>query len=370
MLEKDKTKEKKFAIVTTTINNPTLLDDYAADSLNSGYGNLSFIVVGDKKTDPAAKGFVNGLNEKYPFEFIYMDPNDQISYLKKYPSLETFLPWNCVQRRNVGILYAYEKKADIIITIDDDNFIAVPGFLDGHALVDSQNDIKHLKSDSKWLNICDFLEDKNEREFFVRGFPISERKMSRLPKYECQLNRKVVVNGGLWLGDPDIDAITRLTSPIDVYKYSRNDNFALDKDVWCPFNSQNTALSSEVIPAYFLSPHIGRFDDIWASYFVKRVADYFNHSIAFGFPLVKQERNDHNLWNDLELELFGNKNTERLVEWMRSAKITGNTYKDVSLSLINEIKDKFMNSDDLTTEERESFEKFIEGYSIWINLFR
>jgi hypothetical protein len=35
---------------------------------------------------------------------------------------------------------------------------------------------------------------------------------------------------------------------------------------WCPFNSQNTALHRDLIPAYVLSPLIGRMDDIWARY--------------------------------------------------------------------------------------------------------
>ena len=35
-----------------------------------------------------------------------------------------------------------------------------------------------------------------------------------------------------------------------------------------PFN-QNTFLSRNVIPDYFLFPHIGRMDDIWASYYLE-----------------------------------------------------------------------------------------------------
>ena len=61
--------DKKFSIVTTTINNPTLLDDYAKDCDASSYKNVSFIVVGDKKTDINAESFVESLNKKYPFEF-------------------------------------------------------------------------------------------------------------------------------------------------------------------------------------------------------------------------------------------------------------------------------------------------------------
>ena len=56
---------KKFSIVTTTINNPVLLDDYANDCTNHDYKNVSFIVIGDKKTDKQAKPYVESLNDKF-----------------------------------------------------------------------------------------------------------------------------------------------------------------------------------------------------------------------------------------------------------------------------------------------------------------
>lgn len=360
---------KKFSIVTTTINNPTLLDDYAKDCESSNYRNISFVVVGDKKTDRDAEGFVKSLSKKYPFEFKYFNPDDQDLFLKDYPKLLKFLPWNCVQRRNVGMLYAYDQGADVIITIDDDNFLAEPGYIEGHKNVGSNDKIPMLKTPSSWINICDYLEDKNKREFFARGYPISERKDSRVIKEENIKEKKIVVNGGLWLGDPDIDAITRLTNPIDVTKYIRNDNFALDNDMWCPFNSQNTAIAREAIPSYFLSPHIGRFDDIWGSYFLKRVADHFDHVVSFGFPLVKQERNDHNLWHDLDLELFGNQNTETFVGWLRSIQPIGETYYDASLNLLNELNKKLNEEHQLNDDEKNAFLKFFEGYKVWLSCF-
>lgn len=360
---------KKFSIVTTTINNPVLLDDYANDCTNHDYKNVSFIVIGDKKTDKQAKPYVESLNDKFNYDFQYFDVEKQNNYLEKYPELLNFLPWNCVQRRNVGILFAYENNSDVIITIDDDNFIEREGYLDGHQNVGSTISLPVLETSSSWLNICDFLTDKNSREFFARGYPISERQISRAKKIESTKSKKVIVNGGLWLGDPDIDAITRLTNPIDVTGYIRDDNFALEKNTWCPFNSQNTAIAREAIPSYFLSPHIGRFDDIWASYFTKRVADYFDDAISFGFPLVKQDRNDHNLWHDLELEIFGNQNTETFVGWLRSIQLTGKTYYDVSLNLLNELDKKLDEDHRLSNDDKNAFLKFFEGYRVWLSCF-
>jgi hypothetical protein len=62
----------------------------------------------------------------------------------------------------------------------------------------------------------------------------------------------VVVNAGLWLGDPDVDAVTRICNDINAEQYTREQSFALARGTWCPFNSQNTALWRGVIPAYCL----------------------------------------------------------------------------------------------------------------------
>lgn len=99
---------------------------------------------------------------------------------------------------------------------------------------------------------------------------------------------RAVVNAGLWLDDPDVDAITRLCNDIVATefdarpacfcavhcllaltfwsRYTRDSSYVMANGTWCPFNSQNTALHRDLIPAYVLSPLIGRMDDIWARY--------------------------------------------------------------------------------------------------------
>ena len=36
-----------------------------------------------------------------------------------------------------------------------------------------------------------------------------------------------------------------------------------------PFNSQNTFLKGSLLKDYFMFPHIGRMDDIWAAYYLQ-----------------------------------------------------------------------------------------------------
>ena len=58
-----------------------------------------------------------------------MGVEEQDKYMEKYPKFKNYLPWNCLQRRDVAILKAYDNGADIIILIDDDNFLASEDYI-------------------------------------------------------------------------------------------------------------------------------------------------------------------------------------------------------------------------------------------------
>jgi hypothetical protein len=78
----------------------------------------------------------------------------------QYPEFDAHLPWRCIQRRNVSILYAYEQGCDVIIAIDDDNYV-LPGtdFVGTHVAGLTLHDTPSLASSSGWLNVCKFLKD-------------------------------------------------------------------------------------------------------------------------------------------------------------------------------------------------------------------
>ena len=48
-------------------------------------------------------------------EFIYRQKTRKID--KKLD----LIGWNCIQRRNFGILYAWKNNADVVAVVDDDN---------------------------------------------------------------------------------------------------------------------------------------------------------------------------------------------------------------------------------------------------------
>jgi len=72
--------------------------------------------------------------------------------------------------------------------------------------------------------------------------------------------------------------------PLVVRGFSRKwpgSNIALYPGTWSPFDSQNTALMRDAVPAYFLSPYTARYDDIWGSYIVTRIAEHFGDVVSY-----------------------------------------------------------------------------------------
>src|SRR3984957_19044594 len=93
----------KKVIVTTTINPPT-----EAIKKFEAMTDWELVVIGDLKTPKDYK-----LNHG-----IYVTPEEQEKYDKE---LSDAIGWNCIQRRNFGLLWAHDMKADIVAVVDDDN---------------------------------------------------------------------------------------------------------------------------------------------------------------------------------------------------------------------------------------------------------
>lgn len=358
----------KTAIVTTTIFVPRLLSAYARDAKKHGHVPI-FVVIGDKKTPPETEDFCKKLGKSSGFSVEYFSPDRQESYLKKFPALKRHLLWNSIQRRNIGILYAYSSGCETIITIDDDNFLVSDDFIGGHQVVGTRLcDV--VSSSTKWMNVCRLLKERHGRDFYHRGFPLERR----LPNEKWKITRqkvRPVVNAGLWLGDPDVDAIERLyhvADPTDAISYRGKRNVSPAKGIWTPFNSQNTALRRDAIPAYFLSPYIGRYDDIWAAYLIKRIADHLGDSIVFGEPLVRQERNPHNYWKDLDSERAGHAHTLRFVDALSTIELKGKTYAACYAEIAANLPAAFK-MQSINDQEQRFLGKFFEGMRIWRDTF-
>lgn len=280
----------KKIIVTTTIHSPTkAILEFCKKA------DWNFIIVGDLKTPH--KDYEQ-LMLIYP-NLTYLSPSKQE---QKYKELSNAIGWNCIQRRNIGFIEAYNQGADIIASVDDDN---IPLDNWGKNIVVG----KEIEIDTYIPkgNVFDPLSITKDNYLWHRGFPIQCLKEKNILMKKI-IKRKVLVQADLWNGDPDIDAIARLTFKPEV-------NYDYIKSFYCsnvisPFNSQNTFIAREAIPFYACLPFIGRMDDIWGAYILQY---YFPNSVIYGCPTVYQERNVQDLVTNLEKEIIGYRNTNNLL---------------------------------------------------------
>jgi hypothetical protein len=359
-----------FSLVTTTIHVPKTLEAYFENFQKFGHTNVVCFVIGDKKTPPEVADFCRQLSRRFKYEVRYLDLEAQKQYLKSFPDLWEFLPFNSIQRRNIGFLLAYQAGSEVIVTIDDDNWVTEDDFLGCHGAVSREVSLPILSSASGWINVCRFLTEEAGQPFYHRGFPAGKRWIES-PIMESVGRGRVVVNAGLWLGDPDVDAIARLHRTLSVtgIQFDGLRRFALGVGTWSPFGSQNTALWREVLPAFFLNPYVGRYDDIWASYVVRRIADHMGHLVSYGLPLVRQVRNPHDLWEDLEMEKLGWQLTPSFIRALRKCSLTSTSYAEATTELTGQLVEA-LQEDPTFTVHRTTLKRIDRGLRLWMNVFQ
>jgi len=297
-LRRQKKVNMKKYIVTTTIYPPSRATLEFCKKKDWG-----FIIVGDTKTphDEYRK-----LEKKYK-QVIYLSPEDQE---KKYKKLSDTIGWKCIMRRNIGFVEAYNLGATIVATIDDDN---IPYEDWGKNLyVNKEIILDYYETE---LTAFDPLSVTSSNQVWHRGYPIQLLQKRYEFIYKGKVKRKVLVQADLWDGDPDIDAMARLSFRPIV-------NYSDVLGPYCsnkisPFNSQNTFLSREVLPYYAVIPYVGRMDDIWGGYIMQH---YFPNSVIYNKATVYQDRNEQDLITNLEKEVIGYRNTLNLLEDLKNYK--------------------------------------------------
>lgn len=283
----------KLAIATTTINPPT--KGIMAMLKLAKSNNWQFIIAGDKKTPHQEYLDIAAVEDCVT----YLHPNNQEDTSQQ---LSDLIGWNCIQRRNFSLIEAYNTGAEVIALWDDDN---IPYSNWGQSVKVNQETTPVLfKTNAAVFDpLCSIFP-----AIWHRGFPhqiLDDRQYGRAPMKKI----KCLVQADFWDGSPDVDAVCRIALNPQVEFKKFMSAFSSDKPM--PFNSQNTFISRDLLPTYFLFPHIGRMDDIWASYYTQA---HFPESVIFSKATVKQERNEHDLVKDLEDEMIGYKHSLKLVE--------------------------------------------------------
>lgn len=329
----------RIALVATTIGEGRFVDEYVAASKAEGLEErVVLIIIPDRKTprelfERCGRARATGAKIWCP------SIEEQDEFLRRLGAIRSIIPYDSDNRRNIGFLMALEAGCEVVISIDDDNFPR-PGseFFREHLVVGRRVTLPAVHSEAGWYNICELLAVE-PRNIYPRGFPYRHRRSAQTV---CLRDEEGIVhiNAGLWLGDPDVDAVTWLACEPRSNDF-RGPSVLLGRTTWSPINTQNTAIAREALAAYYFirmgQPLTGimmdRDADIFSGYFVQACARHLGFYVRVGTPLTDHVRNSHDYLRDLTLELPCICILEDLTEWLREVRLEGSTYADAYLAL-------------------------------------
>lgn len=268
-----------LCVVLTSINEPgAILKEWIAR-------RHTLVVVGDRKTPGSYKGL----------PLTYLDVDEQT---RRYPKFAEALPYNHYARKNIGYLHAIDEGVQEIAETDDDNF-PLPGW---PRIPDPPK--RRLITAPRYPNIYSLYSDAH---VWPRGFPLDLVNANETIKTTDGQHTNVAIWQGLVNGDPDVDAIFRLTSPAYQSKgfaFAENGAYVLDKQTLSAFNTQNTVWTDPSAFPYLYLPSTVSFraTDIIKSYVAQYCIWAIGGHVAFNGPTAVQERNPHNLITDFKAE--------------------------------------------------------------------
>jgi hypothetical protein len=206
------------------------------------------------------------------------------------------LPWNHYCRKQAAYLRAFEDGAEIIVDSDDDN-LPKPEW----HFPDFAGSFDLTSEDQGFVNV---YRTFTEQLIWPRGLPLDRiLQFDSIPQVAKDGPIQIGVWQGLADGDPDVDAIYRLTNNQPCY-FEDRPPLVLDKGALCPFNSQNTAFRKEVFPLLYLPASVTfRYTDILRGLIAQPILWAAGYRLGFTRATVVQERNPHDFMKDFESEV-------------------------------------------------------------------
>jgi len=334
-------------LVMSTIADPVILEDYFRNFERFGHlERMLAIVIPDRKTPAAAYERCADLTRR-GLKTLCPTLEEQETYLNKFNGLGKLIPYNSDNRRNVGFLIALESRAPVMLSIDDDNYcLPDEDFVKAHSIVLGEPMAEcEVSSDNRWFNICDMLEKEPQVTVYPRGFPYFARHQQPRISRSVQKGR-VHMNAGLWLSEPDMDAMTWLIAPVRA-SAMRGSSVLLSDSAWSPINTQNTAVHRDVIISYYFlrmgyplaGTPIDRYGDIFSGYFSQACVRHLGYKVRVGSPLAEHRRNSHNYMRDAANEFACIWALEDITQWLIDAKLEGSNYGEAYASLADKLED-------------------------------
>lgn len=294
----------KIALCSTTIHMP-----HALKLLRRCGPEVEFFIACDRNTPVDVNLFCDGIPSTYAIHA------DQQTDWK----CSDALTWNCIARRNIAFLEALKSGADAIYSWDTDNIaISTDHFDQIEMILDHPFDGLFGSSRTGWFDAGQLIAPQHRH----RGIPYDNVPQHH---YDAVTNFKVGVAAGLVIGNPDVDATLRMEHNPEIHSISEiaRAGVLIDVNTHTVFNTQNTAVIRELVPAWFMMPGVGRHDDLYASLIVQRVARERGYHVHFGKPLVWQQRHPHDQIVDLRAEIEGMAHIRQLADLLDHIQLVG-----------------------------------------------
>lgn len=336
---------KRAAIVVTTIFEPKFLDGYIENLQQHDRRDVDLIVIIDRKTPLTVARRCAEL-AKDGWRVICPTLDEQETFLRRFPSMAGRIPYDSDNRRNIGFLLALDRGAEVLISIDDDNYcLDDSDFVGEHAVAGEVSDTPQTEASDGWLNVCGLLDASTRDPIFPRGFPYFARRHERTLEELAGTPRRIAINVGLWLSDPDVDAITRLAQAPEIRRLAGKPLF-LGPRSWTPINTQNTAIARDAVAAYYYvrmgfslgGLTIDRYGDILSGYFIQKCVKARGEAIRIGTPVADHRRTPHNLFKDLYHELAGMVLIETLMPPLIELALPSTTYPELYAQLADALE--------------------------------
>lgn len=357
----------KTTLATTTIRVPTFIEDVCQNIVRHAHTDISWYIIGDRKTPAEAGELCASVSQKYGIPVTYLDLKQQEQRLADFPELLRLITENTPVRKLIANFLAYLEGCETVIMLDDDNFVTDADLVGLHNIVGTRPELTLVETNTGWYNPYEALIEERNIPLYPRGYPWRERTNPPAEVRKKRAALRVAMNNGFVLEDPDIDAISRLFWPIRVLgmREEWGGVVGLAPGMWASQNNQNTALTRDVIPAYYTPVATGRNSDIWSSYVLFRLVEHMGNAATYGAPLVRQLRNPHNLWRDLQDELLNNRATDQFVSLLRAVPLQSKTYLGALGELLRGALEQLATLTGVPQDEFNMMRDFFTEYQVW-----
>jgi hypothetical protein len=267
----------RFIVITTIFPPTQAVRDFAVQE------GWKLVVAGDRKT---------AADWHHPdVEFLSATAQEEQGW-----KLGSVLPWNHYCRKMLGYLHAVRAGAQVIVDTDDDN---IPK--QNWSFPPTDGEFETTPRDRGFVNVYRAFTDL---PIWPRGFPLELiQNPEALITSTSTESLRVGVWQGLADGDPDVDAIYRLTNNTPC-NFNDRAPLVLGRGTWCPFNSQNTLFVRELFPLLYLPAFVTfRFTDILRGLIAQPIMWAAGYHLGFTSATVVQERNPHDYLKDFEMEI-------------------------------------------------------------------